>query len=89
MTTSRLSVVFYAALNTVIATGDVSGLEAMVGAGLLAPETGAQSGDSMPLAERLRVLHAARSDLWLRVEDMIADGDRIVHGLPSQGSPSR
>ena len=76
---------FYAALNAAIATGDVSGLEAVVGAEFVGGQAGGQSGEHVSLAERLLVLHTARPDLWLRVEDAIADGDRVVARIAFEG----
>lgn len=77
--TRRAVHAFYAAVNTVLRTGDVAALETS-----LAPDFGdhdGRTGDTTGRTEfgrALRALHAVAPGTWLSIEDLVAVGDRAM-----------
>src|SRR5688500_2540489 len=77
---------FYAAVNTALAAGDPASLTA-----LLAPDFAdrtanpGRAGTREDLVRHVLALRAAFPDLWLTVEDVRADGDRVVARVRAEG----
>jgi hypothetical protein len=80
---------FYAAINTAIATGNLSAFRAAVASDFvdLAPLPGAGPG-RVDLESYLLELNETAPDIRLEVEEMVADGERVTARVAVRGSYS-
>jgi predicted SnoaL-like aldol condensation-catalyzing enzyme len=78
---------FYAAVNAMLASGDVTPLDRLVAADFVdhTPPPGIPA-DRAGLIGYLRTLHTTQPDLWLTAVDLVAQGDRVAALVRVEGT---